>query len=59
MDDVMVHGKLYNLKTEDLKIETANMILVLARRDDASRPKTLLELQHSISSMSDAFYKMQ
>lgn len=54
----MAFGKLYNLNTEDLKIETENMIRVLARKDDASRPKTLLELQHYISRISDAFYEM-
>lgn len=58
IDDVVAFGKLYNLNTEDLKIETENMIRVLARKDDASRPKTLLELQHYISRMSDAFYEM-
>lgn len=58
IDDVVAFGKLYNLNTEDLKIETENMIHVLARKDDASRPKTLLELQHYISRMSDAFYEM-
>lgn len=58
IDDVVAFGKLYNLNTEDLKIETENMIRVLARKDDASRPKTLLELQHYISRISDAFYEM-
>ncbi len=43
------------MNTEDLKIKVANIIRIMARKKDDCRPKTLVELHHYISRMSDAF----
>lgn len=57
-DDVIAFGELYDLNTDDLKIEAENLVRVISRKDDTCRPKTLLELQHYVSKVSDAFYQM-
>ncbi len=43
------------MNTEDLKIKVANIIRIIARKRDDCRSKTLLEIHHCISRMSDAF----
>ncbi|GBL87917.1 Zinc finger MYM-type protein 1 [Araneus ventricosus] len=57
-EDIFAFGRLYHSKSQDLKIELENMRRVFARKPDASKPKTLLQLQQYISRVADAFYEM-
>ncbi|GBO15795.1 hypothetical protein AVEN_54006-1 [Araneus ventricosus] len=57
-EDIVAFGRLYRSKSQDLKIELENMRRVFARKPDASKPKTLLQLQQYISRVADAFYEM-
>ncbi|GBN56215.1 hypothetical protein AVEN_47731-1 [Araneus ventricosus] len=44
-EDIVAFGRLYRSKSQDLKIELENMLRVFAWKPDASKPKTLLQLQ--------------
>ena len=57
-DDLTTFGELYNLNTGDLKVEVENLTRVMSRKEETSKPKTLLELHHYVEKVSDAFYQL-